>query len=439
MLYKQDITQNSIVLASNLWEIWFIGNDDKLFEQLELYCQNIVFLQRHCSLINSSIEPNLVELQLLGLPLLVLLNYGINSCFIAQLDNEKTLTIQINFIEGNKAKGVLINGVKELINKDLILSESLRVIERNIGLVVALNNTLAKIEKVDATSALSAVNSIKSVINLGDNFPDCILGKFNNNKNSFDGYGLFSPSGVLFANTYPKVPNEAVSSAVKRLTPVFKTTLAQKILHLTFNQSSSRLPVNVSLQINHNNQTFITPQQTSLSQRKNPDNSLINSDHNPNNLLISIPLGSQFSISIDNENDHDLYYLLLGVNSSRQTMAYFSPHSTMINGKQTISIPENSSPLKWIVNNEKGIGELILICAKSPFNQTLNQLYKTTDMTPDNEQILLLENPVSIAKAVLEDLHLGSKISSNLVSNINDVYALDLHNWATFNFVYEIV
>ena len=149
-----------------------------------------------------------------------------------------------------------------------------------------------------------------------------------------------------------------------------------------------------------------------------------------------MPLGSQFTITINNENDHDLYYMLLGINSSRQAIVYFSPHCTMINQKETISIPENASPLKWVVNNEKAIGELILICAKSPFNETLNQLYKTTDMKPDTEQIILLENPVVIAKAILEDLSLGSNV--NFGNNLSDVYALDLNNWVTFNFVYEI-
>jgi len=91
-----------------------------------------------------------------------------------------------------------------------------------------------------------------------------------------------------------------------------------------------------------------------------------------------------------------------------------------------------------IVNNEKNLGEFILICAKSPFNKTLNKLYKTTDMKLDIEQIIVVENPVIIAQCILEDLHLGSNINPNLVNNVTDIYTLALSNWATFSFVYQI-
>ncbi|BAQ63796.1 peptidase C14 caspase catalytic subunit p20 [Geminocystis sp. NIES-3709] len=391
------------------------------------------------AIINNFTDPNLVDLQLLGLPLLVLYNYGLNSCFVAKTKDEKIITIQINSLQGNKAKGILINTSKNLITQGLILQESLRVIDRNTGLNIGLNNSLEKIEKVDATSALSAVSNIESVINLGDNFVDCIFGKFINKINSIEGYSLFSPAGILFPNTYPKITNEAVSSAVKRLIPSFKIALAEKLLHLTFNQSSSNSYLNINLEINNDNQTFSPPSQTTPNRIKTSSNFIQQSGDNGDNLLISIPLGSQFKVTINNENDHDLYYLLLGINSSRQIVAYFSPNSYMINAKNTISIPEKSSSLKWLFNDKKGIGELILICAKSPFNQTLNQLYQISEMKPNNEQIILLENPVIIAQAILEDLHLGSNINSNLVNNLSDVYALDINNWTTFNFVYEIV
>ncbi len=150
-------------------------------------------------------------------------------------------------------------------------------------------------------------------------------------------------------------------------------------------------------------------------------------------------LGSQFTITINNENEHSLYYVLFGINSSRQGIIYFPSNEQMIQGKNTISFPENAGSFKWLFNAEKNLGELILICSKSPFNKTLDELNKISEITPDNEQIILLENPVIIAKAILEDLHLGSNISSSLVNNLSDVYALDLSHWTTFNFVYEIV
>lgn len=386
-------------------------------------------------IISKKISPNLVEIELVGLPLLVLLNYGVNSYFVGKSKNEENITIQLNSLQGNKGKGILINTPFDLIEENTILQESIRILRRSIGLTIALNNTLEKIEKVDATSALSALNTIESVINVGDNFSDCILGKFKNQNNAIEGYSLFSCVGVLYTNTIAKIPNEAVSAAVKRLTPSLKVALFQKLLHLTFNQASSNLPLNVNLEIKHNSETFVTRQQTNASKQKQ-------SNHQGNikeNLLITIPLGSQFTLTIDNENNHDLYYLLLGINSSRHGIIYYSPYASMMTAKTTIAIPENASPLKWVINGEKGVGEFILICSKSPFNETLNQLFNTGNINLDNEQIIFLDNPVMVAKSILQDLHLGSNIKPNMVTNFNDVYALDLNNWVTFNFVYEIV
>lgn len=421
------------------------GNGEKVFfpsnnqNEKYIYSLSLENTRKGEAIITNFSDPNLVELELVGLPLLVLYNYGLNSYFTGTVNDEKAIVIQINYLQGNKAKGIVINSPKDLISNGLILQESVRILDRNTGLNVGLNNSLEKIERVDATSALSVVKNIESVINLGDNFADCIFGKFINKNNSIEGYGLFSSAGILFPNTAPKVANEAVSSAVKRLNPAFKIALAEKLLNLTLNQYSSSLSLNVNLKINHNNQTLIHSQQTSKSQIKKTINPSVQSSKIQNNLLISIPFGSQFTITINNENDHNLYYVLFGINSSRQAIIYFPSNAQMIQGKNTISFPENSGTFKLLFNGEKGIGELILICSKSPFNETLNQLNKTEEILLDNELIIPLENPVIIAKAILEDLHLGSHITTNLVNNLSDVYALDLNHWATFNFVYDIV
>jgi hypothetical protein len=413
--------------------------DDNKTNHLPYHLPLESFRHQGDAVITNIIEPNIIELELVGLSLLLLLNYGLNSCFTTNIEAGKTVTIQINSLLGNKAKGTLITSNKNLIHPGLILRESLRVIDRNTGLNIAFDDSLEKIEKVDATSALSAINEIESVVNVEDNFVDLIFGKFTDKNTSIDGYSLFTSADILLANTNPKADNEAVSSAVKHLIPSLKIALTQKLLNLTFNQYSSFLPVNLKLDILQNNQIKVTHYQSSSSNFKSVDNSFKKYSTPDKQLLINIPFGSEFTITIDNENDYDLYYLLLGINSSRLAFTYFLPNGGMINTKKTITIPENSNTLKWIVNADKAIGELILICAKSPFHQTLNQLYRNTNLKPDTEQIILLENPIMITKAVLEDLHFGSNISNNLVSNLSDVYALDLNHWVTFNFVYEIV
>jgi hypothetical protein len=378
---------------------------------------------------------NTADLDLVGIPLYVLFNYKINSCFDYQEDETKTTKVQINSLQGNQAKVTILN-LNHSLKEGTILRESVRVLPRNLGLNVALDSNLERIEKVDATSSLSSLPEIKSVINLGDDFADCILGKFSQDNDSLKGYGLFSTGGVLFPHTLGKNPNEAVSSASHRLSNPLKTLLAVKLLHLTFNQYSSLLPINVTLEVNNEQEKFLVSQDSlgSLLAKQSNDNQL-----NKEDLLTRIPVGSEICLNINNLSDKYLNLLLLVINSSGQVLTYFSPEKNVINGQQSLTIPDTLSHFKWIVNAAKGLGELILICSESPLNDTLINLYKFTSMKPDREQMILLDNPEVICKSILEDLHKGSKIKPDLISNLTDVYALDVNTWVTINFVYEIV
>lgn len=391
------------------------------------------------AIVKNTLESNIIELDLLGLPLLVLLNYSLNSCFTGNVEDGKTVTIQINSLLGNKGKGSIISSNKNLVKQGLILKESLRVIAKNIGLNIALNDSLEKIEKVDATSTLSAINEIESVVNLGDNFVDLIFGKVANQNTSIHSYGLFTTSGVLLANTYSNVDNEAISAGIKHLIPTLKVTLAQKLIELISNQYSSLLSANINVEISNNNEVLNIQQETNLSNNKSIKNTLQKLSNNDQNLLKKVSIDSQLIITINNKNNQDLYYLLIAINSSDNIMIYFSPDNKIITSLNSITIPQNKKSLKWIINPDKGISKLMLICSKSPFTQTLNQLYKNSNLKPDIEQVIVLENPVMMAKAILEDLHLGSNISNDIVSNSNDVYALDLNQWATFEIIYEII
>lgn len=390
---------------------------------------------RGSAVVTKLIEPNLVQLELLGLPLLVLSNYALNSCF--KLSNEdKFATVKIVFLQGNKAKGVIIEGDKNLIKIDSILSEYIRIINRDIGLNIALNDTLEKIEKVDATSALSVIDNVVSFSHIGETFADGILDKLTSEDGSIDGYGLYSPTGVLYPNTTPQSPHEAVSTAIKRLTKPLNTIFASKLLNLTYNQYSSHLALNVTLTVSDDNYVYSQQKYTFNSRLNRRQKSL---NIHPDNWLINIPLNSQITLDINNENADNLYYLLLGINSGREAIAFYSPQGNLIASQQTVSLGKKYSLLKWIVNGDKGIGELIIIMSKNPLENSYKKLKKMAEMKPDMEQIILLDSPDLFAKLILEDLHNGSDINKQLISNYGDIYGLNMDNWATFRFVYEIV
>lgn len=379
-----------------------------------------------------NLNNNTVELELVGLPLLVLFNYSNNSCFSTALTLEPNIVIQLNSLTGNKAKATILKG-QEIIKTGLILREVIRVIPHDTDLMVALDSSLQRIEKVDATSALTSIGDIKA-INLGENYADCILGKLTSNGS----YGLFSQAGVLLPNTMAKTTNEAVSSAVKRLGRALENKLAQKLVNLTLNGNSSRLPVRVAVKYSQQQQNYISYQETFTNIKKTVNKSNSTTNIAEQKQLINISAGSAFTITIENNNDYNLYYCLIGFNSVGKTIALISTEDVMVNAQETFTIPSQNSALKLIDSGTQGIGELVIICSKSPFSNTFNQIYKNSNTNLDNETIITLKNPVEIAQAILQDLHEGSALSTELINNLSDVYAFDLTNWASFNFVYEI-
>lgn len=393
------------------------------------------------ALIKNINQDNTVEIDLVGLPILISFNYGVNSCFKIEKEPLNIIKLQISDRKGKQAKGLILNSNHNLKIGD-ILREYVRVFSRNLSLKLALNNNLERIEKVDATSSLSSIKDVVSVINMGEDFPDCILGKISVNSALNSGYGLFSSTGFLFPNTIGKNSSEAVSTAVNRLIPQLKILFATKLLHLTFNQDSSLLPVSCTFEVINNQEHFLINKYTLGSKQK-----LLANNHNEiystqnikqDNFFPDINIGSKLTFTISNHSEKIIYFLLFCLNSDGKAIAYFATKNNLINENETINLSDNLSNLIWLVNPSKGLGELILICSPNPFNETLLQLDNLTSIKPDLEEILPLENPIIIAKSLLQDLHKGSNISNVLINNLTDVYALDINTWATFNFVYQI-
>ncbi|MFN6394527.1 MAG: hypothetical protein ACK4V9_08810, partial [Aphanizomenon sp.] len=55
--------------------------------------------------------------------------------------------------------------------------------------------------------------------------------------------------------------------------------------------------------------------------------------------------------------------------------------------------------------------------------------------TTDQQAISPIVNPLEVAQAILQDLH----NASNVTTDINDAYVLDVNNWASLNFSFQVV
>jgi hypothetical protein len=186
-----------------------------------------------------------VQLWLAGLPPQVLLYYGVNSRFTLGTTREE-LVLRSRTGLTAKAQISQIEGANPLQIGQLV-QEAVRVLPRNIHLIIALDTGLERIERVDATSAFAAFPHVSTVV-AGEKPADYLFAKLQQTPSR---YGLFSLSGELISNATGEA-GEAVKSTVQKLAPKLSTLLAAKLWRLTENQGSCRLALKTTLEIINN-------------------------------------------------------------------------------------------------------------------------------------------------------------------------------------------
>ncbi len=375
--------------------------------------------------------------------------------------------------------------------------ESVRVLPKSIDLIVALDNQLERIERVDATSALSALPFVTSTSDT--ELPaDCLLSKPTPKKaemltaslnpenlapsqpraatepatelqapekpSKFTpeegelGYGLFSVTRSLIPGTLT-LKEEAIKPAISRLTPKLQGLMALKMLRLSENQASSRIPVRVTLeQVSSSESTDKKLDKKLLISRQTLQAEQLSEavkDDNIEGLSPEIPLGSQIRYQLFNQGSAPIYYSLITVDAREQLSAFCPGNrlsvmqlamtkpaaprpeegnsermnreiaSASIAPNSAITIPSND--LDWSVQSPTGAVETYVIFSTSPLTQTLTLLSATSSGDSRLSPVL---NPMAVIEALLSDLSQG---------NDADAYSLNVSEWATLNFTYRAV
>ncbi|NJL82688.1 MAG: hypothetical protein HC890_06525 [Chloroflexaceae bacterium] len=119
---------------------------------------------------------------------------------MALLSDNRPLLLQVRSREGLTVKTRLLEGQsmgEAKLQRGEPVQEWVRVLPSNLGLTVALDNSLERIERVDATSAFANVGGIAQVVGAGEQPADCVLGKLKTSSDNpeRESYGLFSPRG----------------------------------------------------------------------------------------------------------------------------------------------------------------------------------------------------------------------------------------------------
>ncbi len=386
------------------------------------------------------------DLWLGGIPPQVLEHYSANSRLTLPTGEHLVLRSRSGLTA--KAPIAKFEGTN-LLQVGQLLQEIVRVLPRNINLTVALDTGLERIERVDATSAFAGVDHVSTVM-VGEQPADYVFGKLLQTPSR---YGLFSLDGEVIANTTGEV-GEAVRVAVQRLATKFPTLLAAKLWGLTENAGSSRLAVKANLEIiNSLSSRVIIKRETlrTLSLEKSSSKSLTT----PTSTLTTpiVPIGSRMQYRVQNQGDRPLYLMLLGLKNNRTAIGFY-PWQTLeesniaetqpmlkpvvIAPGETVTIPQTGAASGLMVSGPAYECEYQLIFSTAPFSKTLEALETAKYPIADRQFINTLVNPLEVAQALLQDLHNTSTIKAEMNSTTSESYMLDVNNWASLNFSFQV-
>jgi Caspase domain/Domain of unknown function (DUF4384) len=387
-------------------------------------------------------EEGKVRLWLGGIPPQVLENYGIHSRF-SLVDTE--LIVSMRSRTGLTAKAQISSiEDKNSLQIGQLIQEKVRALSRNINLTVALDTGLERIERVDATSAFATIARVSSTV-AGEQPADYVFGRIQQTPSR---YGLFSLASESIPNTTGEI-GEAVKVAIQRFAPKLPTLLAAKLWRLTENAGSSRLGVKATLEI----VTSLTPRV--VMQRETVGTLSTKNAYSVSTALNTpiVPIGSRIQYRVQNTSDRPIYLMLVGLNSIKNAIAFYpwqssqKPNATatkplfkdiLVAPGETLTIPQ-AAAANWVIPGPAADCENLLICSTAPFTQTLTALAAGKYPTAEQQPISVLFNPLEVAQALLQDLHNASVEKNDIQSTTADYYFLDVNNWASFSFIYQVV
>ncbi|MBD2515359.1 caspase family protein [Nostoc sp. FACHB-973] len=391
-----------------------------------------------------------VQLWLAGLPPQVLLYYGVNSRFTLATTEQLVLRSRSGLTA--KAQIAKIEGATE-VQVGQLVQEAVRVLPKNINLIIGLDTRLERIERVDATSGFAATAHVSTVV-AGEQPADYIFGKLQQTSSR---YGLFTLEGELIPNTAGEV-GEAVKVAVLRLAPKLSTLLAAKLWRLTQNEGSSGLAIKASLEIiSGTSSQVLTQRQTlrTLTWEKSLPTDAMNRVSTKSPLPTpTVPIGSRMQYRLENQSDRPVYLILLGLKNNQTAIAFYSwetplePNTTdtkplfrevVIAPGETLTLPQTNAASEWVIPAPAFFSEQQLIFSIAPFSATLAVLNTTKYPTPDQQPIAPLLKSLDVVQALLQDLHNASAIKAEMNGTAADSYILDVNNWASFSFNFQVV
>ncbi|TVQ58400.1 MAG: hypothetical protein EA366_06705 [Spirulina sp. DLM2.Bin59] len=353
--------------------------------------------------------------------------------------------VEVRSRSGLTAKAVTLGEPASPLKPGQGVEEWLRVFPRNMGLTIALDPQLQRIERVDATSALANIPSVSNVVLAGEQATDYLLSRTGSivpvaiattqQQELPQGYELFSAGGVPVPNTVGS-SEEAVKLAVNRFVPTLTTLLAAKWWQLLSNSESSQLPIQVSLSRMQPQPTLLAQYRTRRAQTFTATSQIITAPG-----LLSLPLGTMVQYQVENWGDDPLHMLVVGLDSRSRAIALY-PAVTgdrahwVIEPQTVLTLPAPTSSLTGIMAGSPGLNRLYIICSRAPFPATRKHLAQQPQPKGEGDRFMELANPLRLTQALLQDLHAASQPIAK--GDSGDHYEFHVAAWAAIPLIYAV-
>jgi hypothetical protein len=404
-------------------------------------------------IINSSSDRHTADVYLAGLPIAVLSNYAAGAILnviaavpepvnaseaepvLKSISVNPQATVQLKSRNGFNGKIEVLNdhSLNPKLETGQLLQEVMRAISRNVKLAIALDIDLSKIERVDATSALSTMPNMFGV-NANEQCADCLFGV------QSASYGLFTVGHTPILGSFGSV-GESVGVAIKRLQPFLESLFAAKLIRTTENQAATHLDVRVTLKAI----IGVDERSVTVASKSAARAALIPANATSNTLRTKpINIGDRLECQIENFSDRALYMRIfcLDPRSKILTPNFIStPYANdgMIPPSETLTIPYPKAPMNWAVSAPKGMVDVYVVISRSPLLQVAKILEASQRQAASLNGLISIPNPLQVAQSLLDDLDRAGKPSAfGNIANINDTWMLDVQEWATFNFNYQV-
>ena len=315
-----------------------------------------------------------------------------------------------------------------------LLQEVIRAISYNVKLAIALDLGLSKIERVDANSAFSTLPNMFGV-NANEQCADCLFGV------QSASYGLFTVGHTSILGSFGAV-GESVSVAIKRLQPFLESLLAAKLIRITENQAASHLDVRVTLKAI----IGVDERSITIASKSSARASLIPASGTISNTVRTKPIniGDRLECHIENFSDQTLYVRIFCLDPRSKILTpnfIVIPYANdgIISPLETLTIPYPKAPMNWAVSAPKGMVDVQVVISQSPLLQVVKTLETSQRQASSLNGLIAIPNPLQVAQALLADLD-GTDKPPDFGSggDVSDTWMLDVQQWATFSFSYQV-